>query len=672
MQREGTWVEKKRKEWGAALFHFHPFPPFTFTLFSIRSSPRVKHFPLLFSLAALLTPLSAATPDSFPLVTERVQSYVDRGYYPGCGVWIAQGDKVLYEKCFGRFRPDTEVYIASAGKWLVSATILSLVDEKKLSLNDPVEKWLPEFRGDPKGKATLRQLLSHTSGFPPYQPEGNPKDDYQTTAESVAHLLPLPLHYPAGSHFEYGGLGMQVAGRMAEVATGENWEAIFLKRIARPLGMTRTRFSPVDPEHIPMLAGGAVSTLSDYSRFLTMIADGGVFAGRKILSPMAIAEMEFDQVKGAAVHREEFVERRRGHTHHGIYGLGVWREELDANGNTVVLSSPSWAGTYPWIDRKHNIRGLIIAHQDGATAGPAHFSGFWRSPVLMNLVRAQYEWKPPQSLPGYQAGTIRLPDGHDLSYEASGSGEPMVLLHGHSFDRRMWDPQIAELAKHYRVIRYDLRGYGLSDLPDEGRDFLHAEDLTAVLDYLKIPKAHVVGLSLGGYVVGDMVALHPDRLLSATIASGGVFDGTASRDLSPQQREEQLAVVEKVRVEGIDALKKNWQEALLQGTGPRADSVRPMLSAMIGDWSAWQPLHVEPHSLLGHEAITKIESAKPQVPVLWIAGANDRYQDSVAKFRAVLPDMEVVILPDAGHLSNLEQPQAFTDTLLAFLKKHSK
>jgi len=632
--------------------------------------------PLLIALTGLLLmplPGTAVASDAFPLLTERVQSYVDRGYYPGCGVWIAQGDKVLYERCFGKFSPDTEVYIASAGKWLVSATILSLVDEGKLSLDDTVEKWLPEFRGDPKGKATIRQLLSHTSGFPAYQPDGNHRDDYQTTAESVTHLLPLPQHYPPGSHFEYGGLAMQVAGRMAEVATGEDWETLFRQRIGQPLGMTtRTHFTPVDPNHIPMLAGGAVSTLHDYSRFLTMIADGGMFRGRRILSQAAIAEMESDQVRGAAVHREEFVEKRRGHTHRSIYGLGVWREELDGNGNPILLSSPSWAGTYPWIDRKHDIRGLIIAHQDLAVSGRAHFSGFWRSPVLMNLVRAELEWRAPKDLPGYKAGTIRLPDGRDLAYEEAGRGEAVVLLHGHSFDRRMWDPQFAELAKKYRVIRYDLRGYGLSDLPEEGKDFQHAEDLNALLDFLKIPKAHVVGLSLGGYIVGDMVALHPDRLLSATIASGGVFDGTASHTLSAQQREEQLAAIEKVRGEVISALKKRWQEALLKGTGPRADSVKPILSAMIGDWSAWQPLHVEPHMLLGQEALTKIAANKSEVPVLWIAGANDHYQDSVAKFRAVLPGMQLVVLPDAGHLSNLEQPQAFTDTLLSFLKKHAE
>jgi len=250
----------------------------------------------LFALAAVLVLLQppaarAGIPDPFPLVTQRVQSWVDRGYYPGCSVWIARGDQTLYEKNFGNATQDTEVYIASAGKWLSAAAILAVVDEGKLSLDDPAEKWLPEFQGDPKGKATLRQMFSHTSGYPPYQPDNLPPDTYPTTAESVKHLLPLPPAAAPREKFEYGGLAMQVAGRMAEVATGKDWETLFREKIAAPLGMTRTRFTPVDPGHIPMIAGGAVSTLADYRRFLTMVADGGVFEGRRVLSEKAVAEM---------------------------------------------------------------------------------------------------------------------------------------------------------------------------------------------------------------------------------------------------------------------------------------------------------------------------------------------------------------------------------------------
>ena len=629
----------------------------------------------VFALAAVLALLQppaarADRPDPFPLVTQRVQSWVDRGYYPGCSVWIARGDQTLYEKHFGNATQDTEVYIASAGKWLSAAAILAVVDEGKLSLDDPAEKWLPEFQGDPKGKVTLRQMFSHTSGYPPYQPDNLPPDTYPTTAESVKHLLPLPPAAAPREKFEYGGLAMQAAGRMAEVATGKDWETLFREKIAAPLGMTRTRFTPVDPGHIPMIAGGAVSTLADYRRFLTMVADGGVFEGRRVLSEKAVAEMEADQIGPARVKREEFVERVRGNTHTGIYGLGMWREELDDRGNVTLMSSPSWAGTYPWIDKRNDIRGLILAHVDTAVADKTKFSGFWTSPVLMNLVRDELGgWNPPRDLPGYETGVVPV-QGGDIVWEAAGTGEPLVLIHGHSFDRRMWDPQFAELAKHYRVIRYDLRGYGLSDLPVEGREFLHADDLLALLDRLGIRQAHLVGLSLGGFVVTDFLALHPGRLLTATIASSGVHTGAGSKTLEGGEREKRLAAIEVTRAEGIAKFKQTWLAALLRSAGPRAERIQPLVARMIGDWSAWQPLHVEPRLVLGPAAMEKLAAAKPRVPVLWLSGANDSHPDQAAAFAAVLRDMETAVIPDAGHLSNLEQPAAFNSLLLNFLGKH--
>ncbi len=610
---------------------------------------------------------ASASVDAFPLVTRRVQSWVDHGFYPGCSLWIAQGDRVLYERHFGANDADTPVYIASAGKWLGAAAMLAVTDDGALSLDDRAVKWLPEFGDAPKGRATLRQLFSHVSGYPPYQPEGRPTDAYPTTAESVAHLLPLPAPFLPGERFDYGGLAMQVAGRMAEVASGQDWETLFAEKIGRPLGFTGTRFTPVDPGHTPMIAGGAVSTLHDYTRFLAMIADGGVFAGRRILSERAVTEMLADQVRGARVKREEFVERVRGETHHGVYGLGVWREQLDAHGDAVVVSSPSWAGTYPWIDRRHDIRAVFVAHVDTGVANRAGFSGFWTSHVLMDMVRAELERATPRDLPSFEEGIIHAP-GADLPYEAAGAGETVVLLHGHSFDRRMWDPQFADLAKSYRVIRYDLRGYGLADDPVEGRAFSHAGDLAALLDQLGIARAHVVGLSLGAFVAADFLALHPERLLSATLASGTVYTGPGSGEaLHGERLAARLAEIEQTRAEGVATLKTRWREALLRGAGPRADALRPLLSAMIADWSAWQPLHVEPPHLLGASVLDRIRQAAPSAPVLWLAGANDHREESAARFRAVLPALRSVVIPDAGHLSNLEQPAAFTAALSDFL-----
>lgn len=334
---------------------------------------------------------SFAGEDPFPQVTAKVEDWMRHGYYKGAGLWIAKGDRVLYERYFGECTPDTEFFIASAGKWLASATLMSVVDDGKLSLDDSAGKWLPEFRHDPKGAATLRQMLSHTSGYPGYQPEDKPRDDYQTLAESVAHLLPLAPVAKPGERFDYGGLAMQTAGRMAEIATGRDWEKLFQERIAKPLGMERTRFTPVDHGggHSPMLGGGAASTLRDYSKFLTMIAARGSFEGKRVLSETAVSEMEADQLRGAFVKEEEFIERIRGAKHSQIYGLGLWREELDAAGKATLVSSPSWAGAYPWVDRRTGVRGIFITHVDVESESVRNdrFSGFYSSPVIAMLVR---------------------------------------------------------------------------------------------------------------------------------------------------------------------------------------------------------------------------------------------------------------------------------------------
>ena len=93
---------------------------------------------------------------------------MDKGYYPGGAICVIKNDSVLFEKTCGRLSTgDTKVYVASAGKWVAAAVIGAVVDRTDLSWDDPVEKWLPQFRGDAKGDILLRQLLSHTSGVRP-------------------------------------------------------------------------------------------------------------------------------------------------------------------------------------------------------------------------------------------------------------------------------------------------------------------------------------------------------------------------------------------------------------------------------------------------------------------------------------------------------------------------
>ena len=200
-------------------------------------------------LGVFLTQSQTKLKNDFTPLDQQITRWINRNYYPGASVVIAKDDSVVFEKYYGNYSPETEVYIASAGKWLAAAVVAAVVDQTDLKWNDPVEKWLPEFKGDPKSKILLRQLLSHTSGIRNYQP--SPKtDNFNTLKESVAEILPLEPVFTAGKRFEYGGLAMQVAGRMTEMASGKDFETLFQDLIAS--GEVQVLLPGWEPKPLPL------------------------------------------------------------------------------------------------------------------------------------------------------------------------------------------------------------------------------------------------------------------------------------------------------------------------------------------------------------------------------------------------------------------------------------
>lgn len=602
----------------------------------------------------------------FSYLDRKINGWIDSGFYKGASIVIVKENKTIHQKYFGNYSASTVAYVASAGKWLAAATIAAVVDEGKLSWDDPVKKWIPEMK-DEKGNATLRQLLSHTAGYPDYQPKGMHADNYQTLKESVLHIINLPPDTLPGTKFKYGGLSMQVAGRMAELATGKDWETIFREKIATPLAMNDTHFTPVDstPGHSPMLGGGARTSLQDYANFLDMISNDGLYKGRQILSVGAIKETQADQTGKATVGKNEFVEMVRADQRKDIYGLGEWREELDEDGRAALISSPSWAGAYPWIDKKNHVYGFFLARVAEMKNG---FSPFYASPVLPYLVRdvlAKSEHKE------IKTGYITTADKARLYYEETGKGEALILIHGHSFDRTQWDHQFAEFAKKFRVICYDIRGYGWSDPPAETQKLLHADDLAALMDQLKIKKAHLVGLSLGGFIVSDFIALYPGRILSATAASGDFFKVNGpSQPWTDSDWEKQTAKIKQWQLSGAMAMKLAWFDALTKRNGKIIQQLRKPIWTMIYKWDAWQPQHHEPRFLLGNDLAAKLKSVKANFPVMVLTGAEDRGIKN--KLLAAIPSAVQVFIPDAGHVSNLENPVAFNHAILEFLARKQR
>ena len=270
----------------------------------------------------------------------------------------------------------------------------------------------------------------------------------------------------------------------------------------------------------------------------------------------------------------------------------------------------------------------------------------------------------------FKSGRIDVGNG-SLYYEEAGSGEPVIFVHGHSLDHRMWDEQFAEFAKEYRVIRYDLRGYGASSSQTEDYQFTHVQDLVTLMDSLHIRKAHIVGLSLGGFIGADMLGWFPERMASAFLASGNIRKSKGPSQ--PMTKEEALKRDEEIaalKVKGVDVMKREWFEGLMSSGGTRKERMRQPLWEMIDDWDAWQPLHKEVRVVAGLDAYEAIKKNHPTVPTLIVEGksANNRYsnQPEILKY---LPNGKLKVLEDCGHMLNMEQPEAFNAALREFLKQ---
>ena len=624
----------------------------------------------IFSGSCHLSSGEASRYDFSPL-DSLIQGWIDKGYYPGASIGVVRNDTVIFQKNYGDYTPDTQVYVASAGKWVAAAVIGVVVDRTDLDWDDPVEKWLPEFKGDAKGSIALRQLLSHTSGVRPYLPEPR-VDNYNHLDSAVTEILPLDTVFTAGTRFEYGGLAMQIAGRMAEVAMGKEFETLFQELLAQPLGMKNSHFTPVNTEggHAPMLGGGLCTTLNDYLHFLSMISHDGMYNGKQILSVATVKEMQADQVKGAAIPSDNYVAKGVEQSHNGIYGLGEWRELVDKKtGEAWQISSPGWAGAYPWINKHDKVYGFFISHVKGASLKKDGFSSFFGSPVISRTVSEIL--KGNSSI--VRQGRIAIGNGSlyngSLYYEEAGRGEPVIFIHGHSLDHRMWDGQFPVFARKYHVIRYDLRGYGISSSQTEDYQFMHAEDLITLMDSLHIKKAHIVGLSLGGYIAADMLAYYPDRMLSAFLASGNIRKSKGPDEPMTKEeaakRDEEIAALQK---RGVEVMKQEWFEGLMKSGGTRRERMRAPLWQMIDEWDAWQPLHKEVRVVGGLDAIKRLEKNHPAIPALIVEGHSENNKFSKnPQILNYLPHGKLKVIEDCGHMMNMERPEEFNAVLEDFL-----
>jgi CubicO group peptidase (beta-lactamase class C family) len=371
------------------------------------------------SILVFILGCTAAAPQEASPIRAAFQDYVDRRQTAGTVTLVAHKGKVVSLEAVGwqdresktPMKADTIFQIASMTKPVTGMGIAMLEEEGKLSIEDPVEKHLPEFRGQqliqkkegstvtlgkPARPITVKDLLTHTSGLRGGAPPGF-GDVYskrnRTLAEVTIAVSQWPLEFEPGSKWAYCNMGIDVLGRIIEVCSGKTYESFLEERLFRPLGMKDTFFYPTPEQkartatlykkdkdgiarsdnflgdavggRFPLPAGGLFSTAPDMMKLYQMLLHRGTADGKRYLSEAAIEKMT----------RNHTGELRAGFTDGVVMGLGFQIVGTPV-GVTEMLSPGTYGhggafGTQSWADPKKEMIFILMVQRSGFPNGDA-------------------------------------------------------------------------------------------------------------------------------------------------------------------------------------------------------------------------------------------------------------------------------------------------------------
>lgn len=255
-------------------------------------------------------------------------------------------------------------------------------------------------------------------------------------------------------------------------------------------------------------------------------------------------------------------------------------------------------------------------------------------------------------------------NGTRLYYEVAGAGQAVVFIHGFTLDTRMWDDQFQSFANEFQVVRYDMRGFGKSAVPT-GDEYSHVEDLKALLDFLKIEHAYLVGLSKGGAVALDFTLVYP-KMVHALVLLDTVLSGF---DWSAEGAARDRLVWEEAGKGGISAAKLSWLAHPLFVPAHRQPAVAVRLAQIIEDYSGWHFVNRNHEHHLRPPAAKRL--GEITIPTLAIVGEYDLpdFLNITHLIAQEIPQAQKVIIPNIGHMSNMEAPEEVNRALLHFFNE---
>jgi pimeloyl-ACP methyl ester carboxylesterase len=261
-------------------------------------------------------------------------------------------------------------------------------------------------------------------------------------------------------------------------------------------------------------------------------------------------------------------------------------------------------------------------------------------------------------------------DSIKLYYEDTGTGTPVIFVHEFAGDCRSWESQVRHFARRYRCITYNARGWTPSEVPQDVAAYSQArarDDIKCVLDHLKIDKAHVVGLSMGGFATLHFGLSYPDRARSLVVAGAGYG---AEKDQRERFRNEAVVIANKLEKEGMAAFAEAYAygptRVQFENKDPRGFAeFKRQLAEHSAKGAANTQLGVQRERPSIFDLEPQLKTLK--VPTLILNGDEDWPCLLPGVFmKRMIPSAALQLIPNSGHTINIEEPEAFNAALAAF------
>jgi pimeloyl-ACP methyl ester carboxylesterase len=257
-------------------------------------------------------------------------------------------------------------------------------------------------------------------------------------------------------------------------------------------------------------------------------------------------------------------------------------------------------------------------------------------------------------------------NGAKIAYEIEGAGPPVVFIHPGIADRRAFDPQVAQFRDSYRCIRHDMRGFGASQMP-EGF-YSHMEDLRVLMDTLKIERAHLVGISLGGSVALEFAIRYRFRPISLSLVGASVH-GWRWGDAMEAYGKAEEALAAKHDLQGrVDLDMRTWVYGPTRGPGSIAPHLSLRIRSMVEGANRRAADQARgTHQRLDPPAVERLRVIRAPTMVIWGKDDFEEVPPVAEHLARTIRGARKAVIEDAAHLPNLERPQEFNRVLGQFL-----